>query len=70
MKQILCYFYRHTKKILLNSFYIYFLFLVGLDCLSIEITAIYGFIYFFILGLYLGYLIALKKNEYQKKNKR
>lgn len=70
MKQILDYFCRHTKEILLNSFYIYFLFLVGLYCFSIEITAIYGFIYFFILGLYLGYLIALKKNEYQKKNKR
>ncbi len=69
MKKLLVYFYKHSKEILLNSFYTYFLVLVGLYCLDIEITAIYGFIYFFILGLYLGYLIALKKIQYSKKDK-
>lgn len=69
MKQFLDYFYRHSKEILLNLFYIYFLLLVGLYCLGVEITAIFGFIYFFILGLYLGYLIALKNIAYRKNNK-
>ncbi|BEG99607.1 hypothetical protein BSYN_18720 [Bacteroides sedimenti] len=67
MKQIVDYFCKYSKEILLNIFYAYFLFLVGLYCLDIEITAIYGFIYFFILGLYLGNLIALKVSEYQRK---
>lgn len=70
MKKIIDYFCRHSKEILLNTFYVYFLFLVGLYCLGIEITAIYGFIYCFILGLYLGNQIALKFFEYQRKKRR
>ncbi len=69
MKKLLGYFYKHSEEILLNSFYAYFLILVGLYCLDIEISAIYGFIFFFILGLYLGYLIALKKIQNSKKDK-
>ncbi len=69
MKKLLGYFYKHSEEILLNSFYAYFLILVGLYCLDIEISAIYGFIFFFILGQYLGYLIALKKIRNSKQDK-
>lgn len=70
MKKVINFFCRYSNRILLCAFLAYFLFLEGLNCLNIEIVDIYGFVFFLLLGLYLGNLIALKVSEYQRKNKK
>jgi len=58
-KEITLWILRNSYLIIKYTFWVYFLFIIGIDLFSIPTTGIVAFLFWLLLGIYLGYSLAI-----------
>lgn len=68
-ERILLWLCDYSYKVISYIFWFYFLFIIALNFFDKELNKIVAYLFWLILGLYLGYTIALKVIKYMQKQR-
>ncbi len=69
-EKILLWLCNYSYRITTYIFWTYFLFVIALNIFDIEINKIITYVFWLLLGFYLGYTIALRVVKYLQEKKR